>query len=84
MDTSPDDVVIHQPISTLKIPDNITQFGQPGYYPLSFLNELCCNYCVYCGDLCCPCDEYMNEEAKRTYTYSSGDEPATKRGKCSE
>jgi hypothetical protein len=84
MDTSPDEVDIKQPLNTLKIPDNITQFGKPGYYPLAFLNDLCCNYCVYCGDLCCPCDEYFNENGKRIYTYSSNDEPYTKRCKYSE
>jgi hypothetical protein len=83
MDTNPDEF-INQSLNTLKIPDNIIQFGQHGYYPLSALNELCNNYCVYCGELCCPCDKYMNDFGKRSNNNYSNDEPPAKKGKLHE
>jgi hypothetical protein len=53
-------------INTLQIPENINQFGKTGFYPISMINEFYSNYCIYCGDLFCPCSIYMNETAKRS------------------
>ena len=53
---------------SLQIPNNIIQFGQPGYYPECLINEFIGSYCQYCGDLICPCDYFMNIEAKRQYS----------------
>lgn len=69
----------HYPIdtSTLQLPENISQFGQPGYYPEIMLNGLLDNYCIYCGDLLCPCEQYMNEDAKRSSAQSANNNSTT-------
>ena len=55
----------NQITSSLQIPNNIIQFGQPGYYPECLINEFIDSYCIYCGDLLCPCDYFMNNNGKR-------------------
>lgn len=58
----------NQITNSLQIPNNIIQFGQPGYYPECLINEFLSSYCQYCGDLFCPCDYFMNIEAKRQHS----------------
>jgi hypothetical protein len=74
--------------NSLQIPENINQFGQPGYYPLCLLRELVNNYCIYCGDLFCPCELYINDNGKRNYLNNNdndygnnGDGPLNKKPK---
>lgn len=67
-------------IGSLQIPDNISQFGKPGYYPECLLTDLFDSYCVYCGDLLCPCEQYLNIEAKRKNNDNNG-EPCNKKFK---
>lgn len=48
--------------NTLQIPNNIIQFGQPGYYPECLISDFLSSYCKYCGDLLCSCEYFMEQE----------------------
>jgi hypothetical protein len=69
----------------LKIPENINQFDKPGYYKLSMVsNEFINKYCIYCGDLYCPCDKFMNNKRlfeDREKEANEYGEPSFKRSK---